>query len=145
MQIPCMSSGGEGSHTPALPCHRQECCVPSSRAPWAAGGRNLAVNDSPFPDYAKSHHSLLAANVQCHHTPRCRALPASRRDRCLQYPWHPSLSSRTGTNYCGHPVILLHETILLGGHRYKLFFLNVLLPPVMSLGDLIPSFTRFYF
>lgn len=35
------------------------------RPSWAAGGRNLAVNEAPFPDHAKSHHCLRAASVQC--------------------------------------------------------------------------------
>ena len=78
---------GEGLCTPALPCP----ALPSAgvlrtkqQRPWAAGSRNLAVNEAPFPDYARSHHSLRAADVQRCRTPWCSAVPASRRDHCLQ-------------------------------------------------------------
>lgn len=74
--------GVAGRGTPAQPSAGLLCS--EQQSPTAAGSRNLAVNEAPFPDYAESHHSLRAANVQGCHTPGCSALPASRRDRCLQ-------------------------------------------------------------
>lgn len=65
---------GEGSHTPALPGPT----ISRGVEYWvAAGVRNLAVNETPFPDDAESHQSLGAANVQ----PLCS--PHTGAERCL--------------------------------------------------------------
>lgn len=72
--------------------------------------------------------------------------PAAVRSRAGQGPSLGTLLCPSpAADGCAQPDTVPCHTALLAVRRHKLLILNILLAPVMSLGDLNPSFSHTYF